>query len=63
MLRKNKITVVLSDEERNWLDKSRANHFAEGRPISISGLIRELMFDDSKKQLESIDSASSSEAL
>ena len=63
MLRKNKITVVLTDIERQWLDDCRAFYFGEGRPVTISGLVRELMFDNRNKQFRDLNYALGNEGV
>jgi len=63
MLRKNKVTVVLNDEERKFLDDCRAFYFGEGRPVTISGLVRELIFDNTNRQFKDLNYALGNEGL
>ena len=43
--RTEKVTVVMSKEERQFLNDCLSFYYAEGSPMSMSSLIKQLVFD------------------
>ena len=46
MIKKDKkVTLVLTESERLFLEEARNFHYAEGKPITLSALARGMMFN------------------